>query len=157
MIGKASVVVALGESHASAQPARVAVDGRSLAVLIPGRPADIRLVLRREGAGLSGLARQGGTHGPVALKHDGVTELLAPGFYRAGPRSVAVVDDPYGPARLVDLTTGEVHGLYPSATSLAIGHGWATRAPVVGSVQLGIGGGRIGRDSATRLRSGSTR
>ena len=35
-------------------------------------------------------------------------------LYQAGGRTIAVVDDPYGPARLVDLDSGELHGLYPA-------------------------------------------
>src|SRR6187551_753143 len=38
---------------------------------------------------------------------------------------LAVVDDPYGPARLVDLSTGRVRALYPSGRTFSIGSGFA--------------------------------
>ncbi len=56
---------------------------------------------------------------------------------------LAVVDDPYGPPRLVDLRGGRVHALYGSDHSLEIGSGFATRAPVRGRAILGPRGGTI--------------
>jgi hypothetical protein len=47
-------------------------------------------------------------------------------LYASGGRTLAVVDDPYGPARLVDLDSGAVHGLFPAGGGLAIGSGWST-------------------------------
>ena len=43
--------------------------------------------------------------------------------------ALAVVDDPYGPPRLVDFPAGRVHALYPSGTAFSIGSGFATAAP----------------------------
>jgi dienelactone hydrolase len=48
------------------------------------------------------------------------------------------VDDPYGPARLVDLDSGAVNGLYPAGKAFAIGSGFATRAPVRGTARFSI-------------------
>ena len=49
-------------------------------------------------------------------------------LYASGGHTIAVVDDPYGPARVVDLDTGELHGLYADGDALrASAPGWATR------------------------------
>ena len=53
----------------------------------------------------------------------------AAGSVRLYGDGFAVVDDPYGPPRLVDLAAGRVHALYPAGTSFSIGSGFATAAP----------------------------
>ena len=76
---------------------------------------------------------------------------------------LAVVDDPYGPPRLVDLEGGRVHALYGSGRSFSIGSGFATRLPERGRVRLDARGGTIGgrrvrllglRSAQVRFRSG---
>ncbi len=76
---------------------------------------------------------------------------------------LAVVDDPYGPPRLVDLARGRVHALYGSGRSFSIGSGFATRLPERGRVRLDARGGTIGgrrvrllglRSVQVRFRSG---
>jgi dienelactone hydrolase len=76
---------------------------------------------------------------------------------------LAVVDDPYGPARLVDLGGGTVHALYPGGKRFALGSGFETFAPVRGYATFDrrgatIGGRRVARvatrDVAVRFRSG---
>jgi dienelactone hydrolase len=64
---------------------------------------------------------------------------------------LAVVDDQYGPARLDDLDTGEVHALYPRGNGFDVGSGFATRKPVAGAVHLGASGGTILGAPATRV------
>jgi pimeloyl-ACP methyl ester carboxylesterase len=61
------------------------------------------------------------------------------------------VDDPFGPARLVDLDSGEVHALYPSGRSFRIGSGFATRDPVTGTASFGSAGATISGAHATRV------
>ena len=77
--------------------------------------------------------------------------------------SLAVVDDPYGPSRLVDLEHGTVHALYRSGNGFAIGSGFATRAPARGRAVFTTRGATIAgrrvslvgpRNIAVRFRSG---
>src|SRR4051794_12054549 len=75
----------------------------------------------------------------------------APGLYRAGGHSLAVVADPYGPARLVDLETGKVNALFPAGNHYELGSGYATRAPARGVVRFAPGGAVIASVRATRL------
>jgi uncharacterized protein len=49
---------------------------------------------------------------------------------------IAVVDDPYGPPRLVDLNAGRVHALYRSGSSFSIGSGFATPTPARGRARF---------------------
>jgi uncharacterized protein len=76
----------------------------------------------------------------------------------------AVVDDPYGPARLVDLEHGRVHALYPSKHGYALGAGFAARRPVRGVARFDDRGATINgrrvqrirlRSLAVRFRSGT--
>jgi dienelactone hydrolase len=77
---------------------------------------------------------------------------------------LAVVDDPYGPARLVDLRAGTVHALYPAGGGFVIGSGFASRAPTRGTASFDergavIAGRRVARVATrsirVRFRSGS--
>jgi uncharacterized protein len=69
--------------------------------------------------------------------------VLALGLASAAGASVrlysgdlAVVDDPYGPPRLVDLRAGRVHALYPSGSTFSVGSGFATPTPVRGRARF---------------------
>ena len=63
---------------------------------------------------LFGTVRAGAAaHGTFRARRGAAPGSVARGLYEAGGRTQAVVDDPYGPARLVDLESGAVHGLYP--------------------------------------------
>ena len=64
--------------------------------------------------------------------------LVAPGIYAGGGRTVAVVDDPYGPARLVDLDSGErPRASIPRAAASSSAPGCATREPTKGTARFG--------------------
>ena len=69
--------------------------------------------------------------------------------------SLAVVDDPYGPPRLVDLAAGRVHALYPAGPSFSLGSGFATPTPTRGRALFDARGATIAgrRVSLLRLRS----
>jgi dienelactone hydrolase len=67
----------------------------------------------------------------------------ATGSVRLYGGALAVVDDPYGPPRLVDLATGRVHALYPSGRSFSIGSGFATSTPVRGRARFDTRGATI--------------
>ena len=69
---------------------------------------------RLKGAALVGTVRQGATRGSVPGAPGNCDRAhRARASTAAGGRALAVVDDPYGPARLVDLETGGVRALYP--------------------------------------------
>lgn len=152
-LGVGRALVALGTGHAGAQTVRATVSPSRVRFTLPGRPAVV-FDGRYQGGGISGTVREAKVRGRFRV-HRGVGgALLAPGFYEIGGRSLGVVDDPYGPARLVDLEAGTVHALYPSRDGFAIGSGFATRTPVAGSARFDAGGAVVsgvrGRRERTR-------
>jgi hypothetical protein len=56
---------------------------------------------------------------------------------------LAVVADPYGPPRLVDLAAGRMHALYRAGKAFTIGSGFATPTPVRGRARFGPRGAAI--------------
>jgi pimeloyl-ACP methyl ester carboxylesterase len=88
----------------------------------------------------SGLAAQASAAAP------GLVDL-----YRSGGHTIAVVDDPYGPPRIVNLDTGEVHGLYPGGAGYRIGTGWATEGAGVGTLELGGDSARVNGEVWTHV------
>ena len=68
----------------------------------------------------------------------------ATGSVRLYGDSLAVVDDPYGPPRLVDLAAGRVHALYPAGRSFSLGSGFATPSPTRGRVRFDARSARLG-------------
>jgi dienelactone hydrolase len=130
---------------------------------VPGRPEPLAFDGTYARGRISGTLRQGRLRGRFSAHPGRDRSLVAPGFYSVGDRTLAVVDDPYGPARLVDLDTGTLNALYPSGSRFAIGSGFATRAPGRGSatfgpsgaVVAGVRGRRLGvRQLEVRFRSG---
>jgi uncharacterized protein len=152
-LGAGRAFVALGVGHAGAQTVRASIGGSQVQFRLPGRP---QLVFdgRYQGSRISGTVRQGKLRGRFRAHRGQDRSLLAPGLYEIGGRSLGVVDDPYGPARLVDLDSGTVHALYPSRHGFAIGSGFATRAPVGGTARFDAGGAVVsgvrGRRERTR-------
>jgi len=68
----------------------------------------------------------------------------ATGSVRLYGDSLAVVDDPYGPPRLVDLAAGRVHALYLAGRSFSLGSGFATPTPTRGRVRFDARSARLG-------------
>jgi dienelactone hydrolase len=88
--------------------------------------------------------------------------VLAPGAaasVRLYGGSLAVVDDPYGPPRLVDLAAGRVHALYGAGRSFSLGSGFATATPSRGRAVFDARGATIAgrRVSLLPLRAISVR
>lgn len=67
----------------------------------------------------------------------------AAGSVRLYGGSLAVVGDPYGPPRLVDLAAGRVHALYPAGRSFSLGSGFATATPTRGRARFDARGATI--------------
>jgi dienelactone hydrolase len=87
----------------------------------------------------------------------------AAGSVRLYGGSLAVVDDPYGPPRLVDLAAGRVHALYGAGRSFTLGSGFASPTPTRGRVLFDARGATIAgrrvpllpiRSIPVRFRSG---
>jgi dienelactone hydrolase len=144
-------VVALGVGHAGAQTVATATTRGHVRFQLPGRPGPLVFDGRLRRGKLRGTVRQGTARGTFLARRGRSTALLAPGFYSAGGRTLAVVDDPYGPARLIDLGSGEVHAIYGSGREFAIGSGFATRAPVQGRARFDAAGAVIDGSRSPRL------
>jgi dienelactone hydrolase len=83
---------------------------------------------------------------PRALLVIALALVLAPaaaGSVRLYGDSLAVVSDPYGPPRLVDLAAGRVHALYPAGRSFSLGSGFATATPTRGRAHFDARGATI--------------
>ena len=143
--------VALGVGHAGLQSVPVATAKGKVTFRLPGAPAPLVFSGRLTRGRIRGTVRQGTIRGTFQARRGGAPSLAAPGIYAGDDRTLAVVDDPYGPARLLDLDTGEVHGLYPSGGGFAVGSGWATRAPTHGTARFGASSAVVEDSSFTRL------
>jgi hypothetical protein len=142
--------VALGLGHPGVQVVPVAIDGQHVRFAIPGRPAPVifsSIVVRNR---LTGTVHQGRLRGSFQARRGEDRSLVAVGAYSAGGRGLTVIDDPYGPERIVDLDSGAVNALYPSGTAFAIGSGFATRAPALGVARFDVAGGVVGGVRARR-------
>ena len=148
-------VVALGVGHADVQTVSARITGERLRFQLPGRPAPLAFDARLVNGRLLGTVKQGPARGTFRARRGTAPGLIARGVYAAGGLVHAVVDDPYGPARFLDLQSGEVHGLYAAGPRFVIGSGFATREPVAGSVDFNSAGARLsGRAVPRRGRSG---
>jgi uncharacterized protein len=150
-LGTHRALVALGVGHAGAHTVRACVSRSRVRVALPGRPEPLVFAGTYRGGRISGTVRQGKLHGSFRARRGQSRSLLAPGFYAAGSRVLGVVDDPYGPARLVDLDSGQVNALYPAGHAFAIGSGFATRAPVRGTARFDAAGAVVSGVRARRL------
>jgi dienelactone hydrolase len=145
-LSRGRATVALGVGHAGIE----VVARRGLRFQLPGAPVPLVFRGRLRGGRITGTVRQGSARGRFAVKRGRAPSLVAPGLYSNGGHVVGVVDDPYGPARLVDLDSGAVHAIYPAGASFAIGAGFATRSPTTGTARFDVSGARI--DGATAAR-----
>ena len=145
-------VVALGVGHADVQTVAARVTGERIRFQLPGRPAPLAFDARLANGRLLGTVRQGSARGTFRARRGTAPGLVARGVYAAGGLAHAVVDDPYGPARFLDLQSGEVHGLYAAGPRFVIGSGFATREPVAGSVDFNAAGARLSGRAVPRQR-----
>lgn len=129
-------LAALGAGHVDAQNVSIKSAGGRIRFTLPGRPAPVAFDGRLRGAHLAGTTRQGSARGTFTLLRGNAAALLARGYFGEAATRRAVVDDPFGAARLVDLETGELHGLFGAGPTFAVGAGWSTQTPSVGTVRL---------------------
>jgi uncharacterized protein len=144
--------VALGAGHASAQSVAFSGTNGRIRFQLPGRPGPLVFEGRLRKGRIAGSVRQAGRRGVFNARHASAPRLLAQGMFDAGGDGFAVVDTPFGAPRLVDLGSGEVHGLYGRGSAFDIGSGFATRAPSGGVASFGATAARIGDRPAQRLR-----
>ena len=145
-------VVALGVGHADVQTVSARITGERIRFQLPGRPAPLAFDARIANGRLLGTVRQGTARGTFRARRGAAPGLVARGVYAAGGLVHAVVDDPYGPARFLDLQSGEVHGLYAAGPGFVLGSGFATREPVAGSVDFNAAGARLSGRAVPRRR-----
>jgi len=141
--------VALGAAHAAAQSVPFSGSNGRIRFQLPGRPAAVVFEGRLRNGRIRGSVRQAGLRGAFHVRRGAAPRLLAQGLYAGGR---AVVDTPFGVPRLVDLETGEVHGLYGRGSAFDVGSGFATRAPAAGVASFGPAGAVIAGQPAQRLR-----
>src|SRR4051794_22827512 len=152
-LGTERALVALGVGHAGAQTVPISIMRSRVRFKLPGRPAPLVFDGSYRGSRISGTVRQGKLRGSFRVQRGQDRSLIAPGLYSVGEGVLGVVDDPYGPARLVDLDSGSVNALYQSGTMFAIGSGFATRTPVRGTARFNAGGAIVSNVRGRRLRT----
>jgi uncharacterized protein len=143
--------VALGVGHADLQSVPQTASGARLRFQLPGRPAPLVFDGTVAGGRLTGTVRQGALRGTFSARRGTAPSLVARGFYETGGGQTAVIDDPYGPARIVDLGSGRVRALYPAGAGFSIGSGFATRVPSTGTARFGTGAAVIDGKQAARV------
>jgi len=143
--------VALGGGHADLQSVPLVASGERLRFQLPGRPSPLVFDGAVSGGRLKGVVRQGSLRGTFSARPGSAQALVSRGFYTASSGPAAVVDDPYGPARFVDLDSGRVRALYPAGAGFSIGSGFATRAPGTGTARFGTGSAQIEGKPAARV------
>ena len=143
--------VALGAGHATLQPVALAVRSGQLRLTVPGRPSPLILEAKLVGDRLVGTARQGSVRGAFTATRGDAPELIARGVFVHRSRAFAVVDDPYGPPRVVDPDTGRVNGLFAHGSSFVVGSGFMTERPAVGKARFSAGSAQLLGVTARRV------
>ena len=137
--------VALGPGHAGLQTVRASVRNGRVRFSLPGVPP-VAFDGKLRGRRLVGTVRQGTLRGTFTLGRGSAPGLLARGQYDLGGHGYAVAG-----GRLLDLETGEVHGLFPNGKGFEVGAGFATRAPTRGTASFDGTGGTLPAGRATRV------
>ena len=145
--------VTLGTGQAGIQAVAVSIAGDRVRFELPGRPTPLVFEGVVDEDKLVGTARQGDARGTFRAHRGAAPALVAPGLYRTGARTLAAVDDPYGPERIVDLDSGAVHALYAEGPGFRIGTGFATRGPAPGTARFDAAGAHINGTSWRRVRT----
>jgi pimeloyl-ACP methyl ester carboxylesterase len=146
-LSRGRAAVALGPGHAGLQSVPATVRKGRVRFALPGVPP-VAFDGKLRGRRIVGTVRQGGVRGKFSLGRGSAPGLRARGLYDLGGHGFAVVG-----GRLVDLETGEVHGLYPNGRRYDVGSGFGTRAPVRGSASFDAAGATLPAGRATRVRT----
>jgi uncharacterized protein len=152
VVGRGRAVVILGVGHADLQTVPASIAGTRVRFQLPGRPTPLAFDAHLENGRLLGTVKQGLALGTFRAHRGTAPGMVARGLYDGGGHVQTVVDDPYGPARLVDLDSGAVHGLYPNGPAFLIGSGFATRNPVGGTARFDAAGASLAGKAAPRQR-----
>jgi pimeloyl-ACP methyl ester carboxylesterase len=108
-------VVSLGPGHATQTSVRATIAAGRVRFALPGLPAPVVFDGRRSGATIAGTVRQGTLHGTFSLAPGHARAIDALGVYRAPDGSgVAIVQAEGLPTWLVELPSGNIHGLSAS-------------------------------------------
>ena len=118
-------LVAPGVGHADFQAVPISFTSRDVHFSLPGRPTPLVFDGTAAAGRITGTVHQRAARGTFSLQPGQAPDLLARGIFKTSTGLRAVVDDPYGPARLVDLETGAVNALYREAPGYVFGSGFA--------------------------------
>jgi dienelactone hydrolase len=140
-------LVALGAGHADVQGVRLGGRGSRIRFALPGRPSPLVFDGVLRGGRLSGTTRQGAARGSFSLFRGSSPALFARGYFGR----MAVVDDPYSVPRLVNLDSGELHGVFGAGPTFRLGAGWSTETPAFGTAKLEAAGAAVGGTQAARI------
>jgi pimeloyl-ACP methyl ester carboxylesterase len=139
------VTVALGPGHSGRQVVLGDATGDRLRFALPALPAAMTFDGRKAGGLLTGSVQQGSLRGSFVLRPGASRVLPALGLYRSSAgAAVAIVQADGLPAWLVELPSGDVHGLNRTLTTVG---------PVVGRTS-GDGTLEIGPGSLAWTRGG---
>jgi uncharacterized protein len=144
-LGGGRATVALGPGHAGRQTVPASVRNGRVRFTLPGVPP-VAFDGRLRGRRLLGTVGQGGARGPFSLRRGSAPGLLARGFYEVAGHGYAVAG-----GRLLDLESGEVHGLYANGGRFVVGSGFAARSPVRGTARFDATGAVLPAGRATRV------
>jgi pimeloyl-ACP methyl ester carboxylesterase len=119
-LGGHTATVALGPGHSGRTVVKATVSSGRLHFSLPGLPKNVVFDGRLAGAHLTGNVSQGALRGTFRLSRARDTHLPAYGLYRSSAGdAVAIVEPGSGfPTWLVELPSGDIHGLSPSLTTV---------------------------------------
>ncbi len=144
-LGGGRAVVALGPGHAGRQTVPARIRGSRVRFSLPGVPP-VAFDGRLRGRRLAGTVRQGSVRGTFSLGRGSAPGLLARGYYDLGGHPLAVAG-----GHLIDLESGEVHGLFAKGARFDVGSGLATRMPVRGTARFDATGATLPAGRAARI------
>jgi pimeloyl-ACP methyl ester carboxylesterase len=115
-----SATVALGPGHSGRTVVAAHVADGRVQFALPGLPNDVVFDGHIDGAHATGSVSQGALHGSFDLAHGRDARLLAYGLYRsARGDAIAIVEPGSGfPTWLLELASGDVHGLNATLTTV---------------------------------------
>jgi uncharacterized protein len=150
-LGKRALV-ALGAGHADVQTVTLSRGGEArVRFSLPGRPSALVFDGITAGRRVSGTTRQGMARGRFTLARGAGAALFARGYFASGPTRLAFVDDPYGVPRLVDLDSGQLHGVFGAGPAFQLGAGWSTPTPAFGAATVDAAAATVGGTRAVRV------